>query len=339
MSCNRYARSSSHFIGRRNAIASALPVAGTHHAIGQNCNAIEVIIDDDLMAELDQIEDDYAKRPKVTPSPKAGVSSPMRQSLATYSVAVVDRLGLVAVSGSPTRAVVAVQKAQQATPIRWNLLKPTNQTSTHAAVAAANKLSSSATESSSYGVDSPATEVIYVLRCEQDKYYVGKTRRDLMSRILEHLSQRGSAWTSRYAPLEAVHVRPISGNFDEDTVTKEFMSLFGIENVRGGTYCNIDLQPAQVAVLQQEIRSSKNQCLRCGSAEHFVNLCDVNTDNTGKRTTSKVTSASWSPFKSYFPDTRAVVSSVEDRGGGGFAEMWSDGPLSGSLFRDPLPDD
>lgn len=115
---------------------------------------------------------------------------------------------------------------------------------------------------------------IYVLELEQQKYYVGKTRSSLpLERVLDHFRGEGSAWTRRYKPVEVFAIYPNKSSFDEDKFTKEYMSIFGIENVRGGTYCRIDLDQDTIRFLQREIRGAKDQCFRCGRNNHFIHDC------------------------------------------------------------------
>lgn len=42
---------------------------------------------------------------------------------------------------------------------------------------------------------------IYALQLASNKYYVGKTYRDEMSRVLEHFESNGSEWTKIYKPI------------------------------------------------------------------------------------------------------------------------------------------
>jgi len=71
-------------------------------------------------------------------------------------------------------------------------------------------------------------------------------------------------------------------HFDEDKYVKEYMSQYGIDNVRGGTYSNIVLDDNCIAVLEKEIRHSKNECMRCGRDTHFIKDCYAKIDIDGK---------------------------------------------------------
>jgi len=121
---------------------------------------------------------------------------------------------------------------------------------------------------------------VYVLKLQGGKYYVGKTS-DVQSRFREHLSGNGSAWTRKHKPISIT--KTISGvsAFEEDKVTKEYMSRYGIDKVRGGTYVQIDLDASQRDALQRELRGAKDLCLQCGRSGHFISDCYAKTDVSG----------------------------------------------------------
>src|SRR5688500_13653928 len=79
------------------------------------------------------------------------------------------------------------------------------------------------------------TTNVYILKLADDKYYVGKSS-DPYRRYIEHATASGSAWTKKYKPLKIEKVIPNASHFDEDKCVKEYMSVYGIDNVRGGTY-------------------------------------------------------------------------------------------------------
>lgn len=118
---------------------------------------------------------------------------------------------------------------------------------------------------------------IYILKLENDKYYIGKTN-DVNARLLEHLECDGSAWTKKYKPIRVLKVINNASHFDEDKYTKEYMSKYGIDNVRGGTYVKEKLDPVEIKTLQKEIWASTNCCTRCGRKSHFIAECNAKTD-------------------------------------------------------------
>ena len=82
---------------------------------------------------------------------------------------------------------------------------------------------------------------IYILKCEQNRYYIGKTERSLDSRIKEHFLNNGSEWTRKYKPIKLIDTIQNADDFDEDKYTKIYMKKYGINNVRGGSYTQINL--------------------------------------------------------------------------------------------------
>ena len=64
------------------------------------------------------------------------------------------------------------------------------------------------------------------------------------------------------------------------------MSLYGINNVRGGSYVTIDLSDEEISFIMREIWTSKNACIRCGRSSHFVKDCNAKSDINGKNLTS-----------------------------------------------------
>ena len=51
------------------------------------------------------------------------------------------------------------------------------------------------------------------------------------------------------------------------------MSEKGIENVRGGSYCQINLSEDIIQLIQKQINNALNLCQECGSNTHFINDC------------------------------------------------------------------
>ena len=125
---------------------------------------------------------------------------------------------------------------------------------------------------------------IYVLKLEHDKYYIGKTK-NLSNRINEHLNSNGSEWTSLHKPIKP---NPLiiyfeGDAFEEDKKTKEWMSKYGIDNVRGGTYCQIVLDESTRKHLEKEILGAKDHCFKCGKSGHFANECDNHNNNNNTK--------------------------------------------------------
>ena len=116
------------------------------------------------------------------------------------------------------------------------------------------------------------TTNIYILKLENDKWYIGKSDNP-EQRFNQHKNNYGSAWTAKYKPIELFKIIENVSPFLEDAYTKEYMSLYGIDNVRGGSYVRIELTKEQKYAIQKELWSMKNLCNNCGSSEHWVSNC------------------------------------------------------------------
>lgn len=124
------------------------------------------------------------------------------------------------------------------------------------------------------------TTNIYILKLEQNKYYVGKSK-NVAQRYQEHLLGQGSTWTRKYKPVKLDTVIENASPFDEDKQVKIYMEKFGIDNVRGGSYVTDVLTEEQTAALKAEIWGSSDLCNKCGRKSHFYKDCYAYNDTDG----------------------------------------------------------
>jgi cellular nucleic acid-binding protein len=117
---------------------------------------------------------------------------------------------------------------------------------------------------------------IYILRLEGGRYYVGKSDNPY-GRYQQHVAGNGSAWTRKYPPIGIVKTIPGSSPFDEDRYVKEYVSIYGVQNVRGGSYSEVTLSVEQKQTLEREIRGATDACMKCGRTGHFANNCYAKT--------------------------------------------------------------
>jgi hypothetical protein len=115
---------------------------------------------------------------------------------------------------------------------------------------------------------------IYVLKLKNNKYYIGKTK-NLIVRLQDHFAENGSEWTKLHEPLEIESVYNDCDDFDEDKITKQYMQIFGIKNVRGGSYCQTNLNKPTVKLLEEELKTASDNCYSCGQAGHQKTNCPM----------------------------------------------------------------
>jgi len=112
---------------------------------------------------------------------------------------------------------------------------------------------------------------IYVLKCQGNKFYVGKTE-DPQFRLDTHFKEGGSVWTKKYKPIQIHELIPDQTDHDEQRVTQEYMGKYGIDNVRGGPWCRIDISES-LSAIQHILKSNSDKCYNCGSNDHFAQQC------------------------------------------------------------------
>jgi predicted GIY-YIG superfamily endonuclease len=78
--------------------------------------------------------------------------------------------------------------------------------------------------------------IVYVLRCEDDTWYVGITY-NFNIRMAQHWNNEGSRWTKLHKPLYIHEVIYPAKPEDEDKKTLELIERWGRDKVRGGNYC------------------------------------------------------------------------------------------------------
>jgi predicted GIY-YIG superfamily endonuclease len=123
-------------------------------------------------------------------------------------------------------------------------------------------------------------ESIYVLKLKSSKWYIGRTGKKTSKRFKEHLYGKGSAWTRKYKPTD-IHDVIFGDKFDEDKITKQYMEKYGIENVRGGSYCQMKLSHSITDLIKRELNGGTNKCYNCGEIGHYVNQCPYEEDVWG----------------------------------------------------------
>jgi len=113
---------------------------------------------------------------------------------------------------------------------------------------------------------------VYIIQLEDDKWYIGKTSNPSI-RLDKHFQGQGSYWTKKYKPIKIHEIIPNQTEYDEDKWTRIYMDKYGIDNVRGGTWCQIVLDKDTINHIKKSLHATNDRCYHCGESGHFANKC------------------------------------------------------------------
>ena len=109
-------------------------------------------------------------------------------------------------------------------------------------------------------------EYIYVLKCQKDKYFIGKTY-NVQIDYNEHLDGTFCDFTKEYKPCDIETIFEVIPEISLELVISKYINKYDKKNI-----CFIETDLKQVKKLLKENNSS---CV-CLSSEHFLDKCSKN---------------------------------------------------------------
>jgi len=96
---------------------------------------------------------------------------------------------------------------------------------------------------------------IYILKLEKEKYYIGTTNNKYFT-LQSYLNNNNAAWTRKYKPLKLIRFIEDCYIYEENIVTLNIMKLYGVANVRGGSYDKVILDKSTLDTIAQQLKLS-----------------------------------------------------------------------------------
>ena len=128
-------------------------------------------------------------------------------------------------------------------------------------------------------------EILYVLECVKNKYYVGVAqRRNIIKRLRQHRDGKhpNCLWTKKYPALKMITNCIVKYQKQATYETERLMKQKGIRNVRGGEYQSLKLNQDEVQRIRRKFKFKKNACWKCGRTDHVVTNCSETTYYNGE---------------------------------------------------------
>lgn len=113
---------------------------------------------------------------------------------------------------------------------------------------------------------------IYILECEHGKYYIGKSK-NIDTRVKQHFEGKGSEWTKLHHPIKVVDIIYDHDPQAEHYYTIQYMTKYGIHNVRGASFIHVEFTEIEYKFLQNIMADVNDHCYKCGNSNHFSREC------------------------------------------------------------------
>lgn len=89
---------------------------------------------------------------------------------------------------------------------------------------------------------------IYILLLEGNRYYIGNSGYFIKA-YQQHIDKKGCEWTKIHRVVNILKVITETNEYTLDDCVIEYMKKYGVDNVRGGSFEDVVLSPAQLEKL------------------------------------------------------------------------------------------
>jgi predicted GIY-YIG superfamily endonuclease len=113
-------------------------------------------------------------------------------------------------------------------------------------------------------------EYIYILECQQNKYFIGKTY-NIQIEYNEHLDGTFCNLTNEFKPLSIHCILDINTNININIVIAKYILKYGKENIYF-----IDEPYINKKDIKNILKSKDKSCI-CNKSDHWINKCNLNT--------------------------------------------------------------
>lgn len=114
---------------------------------------------------------------------------------------------------------------------------------------------------------------VYVLKCEDDCYYVGQTQREYYEEVERHFKGEQMGWTKIHRPIKIDLLRFYCDENDVELYTRTYMLRYGVDKVRGGSHSNCVLTRQQVKDIYEHQHMDYVMCTKCAMYGHKSTKC------------------------------------------------------------------
>lgn len=126
---------------------------------------------------------------------------------------------------------------------------------------------------------------VYILKCKDNCYYIGKTTGSYFKIIDDHFKGLGCEWTQVHKPIRLEMLRHFCDENDDDFYTRLFITKYGIDKVRGGSYSQLELSEKQISEIRHHPIDTHLICYQCHMKGHKRHLCPFSRNSFEKKDT------------------------------------------------------